>query len=113
MGGQHPTYAFWYDPALGHMVTSEYYLRTIPDWVRAFNAGDWIDRNLPPAWTKLRSEAFYSAIGTDDLKGERPWDGSTSFPHVFDAARKRNQLLVSPYGDQMILDFAREALRSE
>jgi predicted AlkP superfamily pyrophosphatase or phosphodiesterase len=41
------------------------------------------------------------------------WGGSMAFPHRFEADRKKEQFLTSPYGDMMILDFAREAVQSE
>jgi len=113
MGGQGPDYAFWYDRKTGRMVTSEHYTRTIPQWVKSFNSGNWIDRNVPAAWTKLRSEEVYSKYGPDELEGEMKWDGSTSFPHMFQPSIKREQIITSPYGDKMVLDFAREAVRAE
>ena len=39
-GGQHPDAAFWFDAATGHMVTSDYYMREYPDWVKQFNKTD-------------------------------------------------------------------------
>jgi predicted AlkP superfamily pyrophosphatase or phosphodiesterase len=50
MGGQKPNYAFWYDRKTGHLVTSSYYVKSLPEWAKKFNAANWIDTNLPPAW---------------------------------------------------------------
>jgi predicted AlkP superfamily pyrophosphatase or phosphodiesterase len=113
MGGQRPDYAFWYDRKSGHMVTSEHYTRKIPQWVKSFNGGNWIDQNVPAAWIKLRPEAVYAKYGPDELEGEMKWDGSTSFPHAFQPSIKREQIITSPYGDKLVLDFAREAVRAE
>lgn len=113
MGGKKPNYAFWYDRANGHMVTSSYYANTLPEWARTFNASNWIERNLPPAWMKLKADSVYERYGPDSLQGESLWSGSTSFPHPFRTDRKAGQAFDSPYGNTMLLDFAREALRGE
>ncbi len=113
MGGQRPNFVFWYSRKSGHMVTSDYYTRNVPEWVKSFNGRDWIQQNVPEAWTRLRPEAVYARYGPDELEGEMKWGGSTAFPHRFEADKKREQIVRSPYGDMMTLDFAREAVRSE
>src|SRR5262249_20948550 len=40
-GGQHPDGAYWFDATTGHMVTSDYYMREYPDWVKQFNQTDF------------------------------------------------------------------------
>lgn len=113
MGGQQPDCAYWYDRKRGHMVTSEHYVQEVPAWVKAFNEGDWVQRNVPDAWTKLLPEPVYTKYGPDESPGESKWGGSASFPHAFQPAKKNEQVVNSPFGDAMILDFAREAVRSE
>jgi predicted AlkP superfamily pyrophosphatase or phosphodiesterase len=113
MGGQKPDLAFWYDRKLGHMVTSEFYGREVPAWVKTFNANNWIAQHLPTAWTKAMPESVYAKYGPDELEGEMKWGGSTSFPHVFQADKKNEQIVTTPFGDAMVLDFALEAVRAE
>ncbi len=113
MGGQHPDYAFWYDSESGHMVTSAYYVRRVPDWVKSFNADSWVERTMPDAWTKLLPDSAYTKYGPDQMRGEQETDGSTSFPHAYPRGKKKSLLPPSPFGDAMILDFARTAVRSE
>ena len=36
-GGHHADAAYWFDAGTGHMVTSDYYLRDYPEWVKAFD----------------------------------------------------------------------------
>jgi len=113
MSGQHPDCAFWYEKTSGDMVTSGYYVNALPAWARAFNESHWIDKNLPEAWTKLLPDSVYTKYGPDEFKGEAETNGSTSFPHAFTPAKKRSQISTSPYGDQMVLDFARAAVHAE
>jgi predicted AlkP superfamily pyrophosphatase or phosphodiesterase len=113
MGGQHPDYAFWYDRKTGHMVTSDYYARHVPDWAKSFNAEDWVQRTMPDAWTKLLPDSVYTKYGPDQMQGEQQTDGSTSFPHSYPGEKKKSLLPSGPFGDAMVLDFARSAVRSE
>ena len=113
MGGQHPDLAFWYNGSTGHMVTSDYYMHHTPEWVKDFNARDWVEHNVPDSWRKLLPDSVYSKYGPDEMEGEMKWEGSTSFPHAFRPGKKKSQLTTTPYGDAMILDFARDAVRSE
>ncbi len=113
MGGQHPDLVFWYDGSSGHMVTSDHYMHHVPVWVKEFNALDWVRKYVPEAWLKLLPDSVYTIYGPDELKGEMKWEGSTAFPHLFRHSKKKSQLTSTPYGDAMILDFARDAVRSE
>ncbi len=113
MGGKQPTGAFWYDRKTGRMVTSSYYMSTIPAWARAFNDSQWVARHTPPAWTKLKGEEAYIPFGTDTFPGEEPWDGKTAFPHVFDPGTLTARVFDSPFGNTYLLDFARAALHGE
>lgn len=113
MGGKQPNYAFWYDRKAGRMVTSAYYTQTLPQWVKDFNAANWIDKNLPTTWEKLKSEETYAANGPDEMAGELKWGDDSSFPHAFLEERKKGDILTSPYGDLLVLDFARAAIKGE
>ena len=113
MAGQRPDYAFWYDRKSGHMVTSEYYTKEVPAWARFFNANNWIVQHLPAAWTKAIPESVYAKYGPDALEGEMKWGGSTSFPHAFQADKRTGQIVSTPFGDAMVLDFALEAVKAE
>ncbi len=113
MGGHRANYAFWYDSKSGHMVTSEYYTHVEPAWVRSFNDGERIGHHVPSAWTTLYPAAYYDNFGPDTVEGEKPWNGSTAFPHAFSPKKEMAQIVTSPYGDMLLLDFARSALQAE
>lgn len=113
MGGKHPDCAYWYSRKNGHMVTSDYYTQHVPGWVTEFNSSQWIDKNVPLAWTKLLPESVYTQEGPDEFIAEAKVNSSSSFPHQFEPGKKTEQLLATPYGDLLVLDFAREAIRAE
>ncbi len=119
MGGKHPDYAFWYSKSNGKIVTSDYYTKQLPEWVKSFNASQWIEKNVPDAWTKSLPEEEYNKIGPDEFIAETPWVNNpvgaytTSFPHVFNPEKKKEQIMGTPYGDKIIMDFGVEAVKAE
>ncbi len=113
MGGSKADYVFWYGKKNGTMVTSDYYMKSFPEWARSFNASGWIGKNVPDAWTKSLPEAEYAKIGPDEFPAEQKWNGSSSFPHVFDPEKKSEQIMGTPYGDLYVIDFSLAAIRGE
>lgn len=70
-GGQHADAAFWFDAASGHMVTSDYYMREYPDWVKQFNKTDLASPFFGKQWLNhamgtgtAPDAAFRGAFGT-------------------------------------------------
>lgn len=113
MGGLHATYSFWFDKKSGHMVTSDYYTKSLPDWVTSFNRSNWIEKNVPDAWTKLFPDSVYDPYGPDEFEAEVQWGDNTSFPHLFQRGKKKDRVMTSPFGDLHVLAFTREALYAE
>jgi predicted AlkP superfamily pyrophosphatase or phosphodiesterase len=112
LGGKKPDGTYWYDKSTGHMVSSSYYFSQLPDWARSFNAADWVRKFLPMIWNKLQPDSLYP--GADEFEGELVWDGvSSAFPHFFASNKRKEAILTSPFADQMVLDFAREAVKAE
>ncbi len=61
--------AYWFDDGNGHFVTSTYYLKDLPDWVKQFNSGaadvykgaEWLGHKLPSddrAFAALEASPF-------------------------------------------------------
>lgn len=99
---------FWI--ADGQFTTSDYYADSLPTWVRAFNA-----RGVPAhaggrAWEPLLPADSYPE---PDIA---PWErGGTNiaFPHRMpvDSAAARRTFIVTPWMDELTLDFALEGVR--
>lgn len=113
MGGKRPDKVFWYDGKTGSMVTSSYYMTSLPNYVRQFNASGWIEKNVPDEWVRLLPDAVYERFGPDEFEGEGLWNGKTTFPHAFAKDKKPDQIRTSPYGDLLILAFAQQAILAE
>ena len=107
--------AYWFDSTVGVFVSSTYYMAALPGWLTRWNARRVADSPEWRVWTRLLpDEALYRQYaGPDDVKGE--WDGvDTVFPHHVRAAppspKFYDDLRRTPFGDEMLLDAALEAM---
>ena len=87
-GGKHPDAAFWFDSATGHMVTSDYYMRTYPAWVKSFNRSDITAPYFGKTWLGHK-------LGTGAAVDEA----------------YRETLRYTPYINDLLLDFATALLQ--
>jgi Type I phosphodiesterase / nucleotide pyrophosphatase len=120
-GGHDPDGAYWVDSGTGRFVTSSYCRDTLPDWVQEFNDSRLIDSWFNKPWERSRPDLDYGKLaGPDDVAGEGTGvkEGRT-FPHPLNggltkAGRNYYEALVtSPFGNELILAFAKKAISAE
>jgi len=113
----HTGKAFWFSTDNGDFISSTYYYDEYPDWVV-----DWNERRQAEAlggqqWQLLNDLPTYLLGHQDDRPYETDLRGyGRVFPHQFAAAESPilpTQIIVSPNGDRLTLDFAKLLLRSE
>jgi predicted AlkP superfamily pyrophosphatase or phosphodiesterase len=111
--------AYWYDSHSGTFISSTYYVSELPTWVQNFNKQGLADKYLNQEWRPLYPIEQYTASGKDDSPYESKFDGKTAstFPYDLKALRKENGnfgLLVStPFGNDILTEFAKAALTGE
>ena len=113
----HSGTAYWFSKASGEFVTSTYYLDAYPDWVNAFNAAKPAQQFAGTEWQLLHDQDTYLFGASDD----RPWETDVggfgrTFPHSFGDGSSpyfTTWLTLSPPGDRLVLDFAKQALVAE
>ena len=113
----HSGTAYWFSKASGEFVTSTYYLDAYPEWVNAFNEAKPALQFAGTEWALLHDRDSYLFGDSDD----RPWEYDVggfgrTFPHSFGDGSSRyftTWLTLSPPGDQLVLDFAKQALTGE
>jgi len=119
MGGKLANGAYWMEDSI--FTTSTYYMEQLPEWVRAFNATGKINAVFGQEWERLLPEEEYSFLGGDDQPFEDGGKGlGRTFPRKItgtDPSRITESfydaLLTSPYGNELVLEFAKEAIRAE
>ena len=113
----HSGTAYWFSKAGGEFVTSTYYLDQYPDWVNVFNATKPAQQFAGTEWQLLHDRDTYLFGDSDD----RPWETDVggfgrTFPHSFGDGTSpyfTTWLTLSPPGDRLVLDFAKQALLGE
>ena len=113
----HAGKAFWFSKAAGEFVTSAFYYDEYPQWVNAFNATQPAQRYADQHWELLLEPAAYTHADTDDS----PWETSFGdygrvFPHPYgsgDGKYFTTLLTISPAGDELTLDFAKQLIDNE
>jgi hypothetical protein len=88
--------AYWLDTKSGRFVTSTYYMTREPAWVRAFNDRHLADEWIGESWTPL-------AAPTTVLR-QLPKEKGTPFYEA---------VYGSPFGNDLLLEFASAALTEE
>lgn len=113
----HSGAAYWFSKASAEFVTSNYYADRYPDWVREFNATSPAARYSDQSWELAKAKTHYRFGQADD----QPWETSVAgfgrtFPHPYGSAESRyltTLLTLSPAGDELVLDFAKQAILGE
>ncbi len=122
---------YWFNLESGDFTTSPWYRReefgNYPDemhkWAREFNASRKSDQWVNKDWTRLRDESVYlENAGPDDVEGEGYgyFQGRT-FPHptpyapgTKDAKKHYYEAVDnSPYGNDLLFEFAKTAIEKE
>ena len=88
--------AYWYDPKTGDFVSSTYYFPSLPDWVQAFNRRRLVDKYAGSNWVFEKS----SPAGTFKMPTEL-------------GPKLAAAVYASPYGNELIEQFAEETIRRE
>jgi len=109
--------AFWYSTDNGDFITSRYYYDSYPEWAARWNAQRKAEKYAGTEWELFADKSSYLLAGQDDRPYEADLKGyGRTFPHRFGEAGSKllyTQLIVSPVGDQLLLDFAKALISSE
>jgi predicted AlkP superfamily pyrophosphatase or phosphodiesterase len=113
----HAGKAFWFSTNTGDFVTSTYYYGTYPDWVSQWNTRRQAEEYSGRSWSLLNDTAAYLLAAQDDRPYEADLRGyGRVFPHPFGQADDKlfyTRILVSPIGDQLLLDFSKALITHE
>ncbi len=90
--------AYWFDPTSGNFVSSDYYFPAMPGWATKYNTSRAVDKYLGRDWLP-----FDAKSGTAGYK-KLPAQADKKF---YDALER------TPYGNEIIEQFAEAALEGE
>ncbi len=109
--------SFWFSTDNGDFITSTYYYKAYPDWVREWNRQRKGEKFAGTMWELSADPSTYLLAAQDDRPYEADLRGyGRVFPHRFgdvDDKLLNTQLLVSPVGDRLLLDFSKALVVNE
>ncbi|CCH01525.1 type I phosphodiesterase/nucleotide pyrophosphatase [Fibrella aestuarina BUZ 2] len=110
--------AYWFDSKDGNWITSTFYRKDLPDWVRRYNDRRLPDQFIRQKWELLLPLDKYTESTTDDQPFEATLPGELKaiHPHEFVtvSGQSRYEVLRStPFGDQLTKEFALAAIDGE
>jgi predicted AlkP superfamily pyrophosphatase or phosphodiesterase len=116
MAGKSGT-AYWYSTDTGDFQSSQYYMDAYPEWVNDWNQKRQAESLSGKNWELLLEQAQYRHRDKDDRPYEVDLKGyGRTFPHPYGAVEHPlffSRVLVSPKGDQLLLDFSKALIRNE
>jgi len=109
--------AYWFDDKTGNWITSTYYMKDLPQWVKDFNDQKLAENYLKLDWNTLYPINTYLQSTPDDSKYEGKFKGTDAptLPVKTSALYKGNLGLIrsTPYGNTITLDLAVAAINAE
>lgn len=109
--------AFWMSTDTGDFVTSSFYYDDYPVWVKSWNAQRQAESFGGKEWELSAEPSTYLFADRDDRPYEIDLRGyGRTFPHPFgspDDGLFFTRILVSPVGDELTLDFAKQVVANE
>ncbi len=117
IGGGFQGKAYWYSKGTGDFVSSTYYFKDYPDWVKAWNAAKHADQYKNQPWQLMYDKASYVYGDADDRPSEVSYgELGRTFPHSMKTEKPATfykSLRVVPYGDTLTVNFAIELMKHE
>jgi predicted AlkP superfamily pyrophosphatase or phosphodiesterase len=116
--GHRANAAYWFDDATGNFISSTWYMKDLPDWVRKFNDKKLVAEYLKKDWTPSFGLDSYAQSSSDDNAYEGKFSGATTTTmpvktsQIF-KGKNFSVIRTSPFGNTITLDFAKAAVESE
>jgi predicted AlkP superfamily pyrophosphatase or phosphodiesterase len=109
--------AFWFDEESGGFISSTWYMKELPQWVKNFNAKKLPASYLEKGWNTLYPIASYTSSISDENRYEAaPGRTIATFPYTYQSYVERTTLGVikaTPFGNSITKDLAVDCIINE
>jgi len=112
--------AYWYDDLTGAFISSTYYMKDLPQWVKNFNDKKKAQEYLSQIWNTVLPIDKYTESISDNNNYEKAFRGETTpvFPHNLPEILKaydNNYGLIkaTPFGNNITKEFALATIEGE
>ncbi|WP_329805195.1 alkaline phosphatase PafA [Flavobacterium facile] len=114
--GHFADWAFWYTKT-GDFISSSFYGQKLPDWAIQFNGEKNYLKYVEKGWDLFKSKETYN----ESLNDNNPYEGklfkkTPFFPYDMKEMFNNNDagvLRTTPYGNNLVADFAKKAIENE
>ncbi|TXF74907.1 alkaline phosphatase PafA [Chryseobacterium sp.] len=116
--GHNPNGAYWFDDSNGNFVTSSYYMKDLPQWMKNFNAQNLPEKLVANGWNTLLPISEYTESSPDNSS----WEGllgsavTPTFPYsnlAKDYQTKKDNIRYTPFGNTLTLKLAEASIEGE
>jgi predicted AlkP superfamily pyrophosphatase or phosphodiesterase len=116
--GHTPNAAYWFDDVSGNWITSTYYMKDLPAWLKKFNDQKLPEKYLKQDWNTLYDIKTYVQSSGDNNRYEGKFSTSTTstFPVKTSALftnKNYSVIRTTPYGNSITLDMAKAVIENE
>ena len=109
--------AFWFDDVTGNFITSTWYMKELPPWVKAFNDKKLCKNYLEKGWAPLYPIKTYTNSLQDDNRYEETLGNEKPiFPYAFKSQIEKGKwgiIKTIPAGNSITKDLAIACLTNE
>lgn len=109
--------AYWYDGGSGNWISSSYYMKDLPQWVKDFNAKKLVDKYYEQNWNTLFPINTYLQSTSDDQPYEaKPFGADQrAFPYNLKKfiGKSYYPIASTPYGNTFTVELAKAAVNAE
>lgn len=109
--------AYWFDDQTGNWISSTYYMKDLPEWVKKFNQQKLPEKYLKQDWNTLYPLNTYVQSTEDNTNYEEPFTGSSApvFPVKTSQMMSKDYGAIrsTPYGNTITFDLAKAAIDNE
>ncbi|MBI2722590.1 MAG: alkaline phosphatase family protein [Bacteroidetes bacterium] len=110
--------AFWLDEESGNFVTSNWYMKELPQWLKTFNEKAMAKKYLAEGWNTFTHLQGYTASIADDNNYESVPNKKDKpvFPYSYKDYLQKNQVGIiraTPFGNSLTKDVAIECIKNE
>jgi len=117
-GGQRPNGAFWFNEANGEFVSSDYYFKELPAWVRKFDAEVRPDKYFGAKWERALPADAYKRAQAENLPMQRSTLGA-HFPYTVTGGEGKpgqkfyTSFEFTPFASEYLAKFGEAAVEAE
>ncbi len=107
--------AYWYNSKTGDWISSTFYMKDLPSWVKDINSQKQPDKYFQQGWNTLYPIETYVQSTEDGNRYENKPLGKNTFPYDMKQAVGKNYGLLPmlPFGNTFTVDMAKAAVTHE